>query len=98
MSAGAGLRTALARLRDLLVRAGDRHWAETVSNALETPDDAALAGIVQSWFAEMNGLNTLVLSPASGHPVPSCAINATNRAFVALRSELFRLSRATATP
>jgi hypothetical protein len=86
----------LARLRDLLVRSGDRDWAETVSNALEIRDDAVLAHTAQGWFADMGGLNGLVLLPGSGHRVAGCAVDATNRAFVALRGDVFRLSHAIA--
>ena len=98
VSDGDALRAALARLRDLLRRSGDAYWAETVSNALQQPDDQRLARTVQAWFADPGGLNALVLSPAAGHRNASCAVEATNRAFVALRGDVFRLSRTIATP
>jgi len=96
VSDGGALRVTLRRLRDLLARSGEAHWAGIVSNALENPDDAVVARCVQGWFADMGALNRLVLSPASGHPIPGCALDPTNRAFIALRREAFRKSRAIA--
>lgn len=96
VSDGAELRATLRRLQGLLARSGEAYWAKTVSNALENRDDAVLAHVVQSWFADMGALNRLVLSPTSGPTVPACAVDATNRAFIGLRNAAFRLSRAIA--
>jgi hypothetical protein len=44
----------------------------------------------------MRGLNGLILLPACGHAIPGCAVDSVNRAFVALRSDVFRHARALA--
>ena len=93
-SGGRELRESLARLRDLLARSGDTDWPGIIASALREPDDTALVRDVQGWFEGMGGLNGLVVSPACGHTIPNCAIEAANRAFIGLRGEVFRLSLA----
>lgn len=98
MSDAAALRDALGRLAGLLQRSGEGGWAKTVSDALKNRDEAALARLVLSWFDDIGGLNGLVLSPTRGHAVASCALDATNRAFVELRREVFRRASAIRPP
>ncbi len=96
MNASDALRTFLAQLRDLLVRSEGTYWAETVSNAPQIAARPALAETVLAWFDDPAALTALVLTPALSHAVPSCAVDAANRAFVDLRRKLFRLARANA--
>lgn len=93
MSAGAELRTGLARLGELLARSGDAYWSRIVRDALTEPDDRVLARSVQDLLTDPRGLGGLVLSPAAGHAAASCAVDATNRAFNTLRREAFELAR-----
>jgi len=89
---GEELRIALARLRDMLGRNGEAHWAGIITRALAEPDDAVLARNVRSWFGAKHALDTLVISPVRGHAVQACAVDSTNRAVAELRSEAKRLA------
>ena len=91
---GEELRAVLARLRDVLGRNGEAHWAGIVARALAEPDDRALARSVRSWFSGRNALDTLVISPVRGHAVQTCAVDSVNRAVAILRAEARRLGEA----
>lgn len=92
--AAQALRVTLARLRDVLGRNGEAHWSGIVARALAEPDDALLARTVRGWFGGHGALDRLVISPANGHAVQSCAIDSANRAVAALRAEAKRLAQA----
>lgn len=94
MPEGEDLRATLARLRDVLGRNGEAHWAGIVARALAEPDSRLLARTVRSWFGGRNALDTLVISPVRGHAVQSCAVDSVNRAVAQLRSEARRLAEA----
>lgn len=89
---GADLRVALTRLRDVLGRNGEAHWAGIITRALTEPDDAVLARMVRGWFGGRHALDTLVISPVRGHAVQACAVDSTNRAVACLRAEAKRLA------
>lgn len=92
------LRATLARLRDVLGRNGEAHWAGVVSRALAEPDTHLLARQVRGWFGGRNALDTLVISPVRGHAVQACAVDSVNRAVARLRAEAKRLAEAMPAP
>jgi hypothetical protein len=83
---------ALARLRDLLGRNGEAHWAGIVARALGEPDDAALARSVRGWTSGKGALSGLTISPTNGHAVQTCAVDSVNRTLAELRSQVQRLA------
>lgn len=92
------LRATLARLRDLLGRNGEAHWAGILSRALAEPDTHLLARNVRGWFGGRDALDTLVISPVRGHAVQACAVDSVNRAVAGLRAEAKRLAEAIPAP